>query len=248
MQFKDLIYPVFQPVVDVNGAPIYYEANVRAYGQRTDDGHTRLLAVAEEMGFVDTLDRIICEAAIDAGLGSRGPVGVNVSALTVQSSLEDFVLLVRRARSIPGGIVVELTETVQPDRMDLMERFISEVRSAGARIAVDDYGTGHFEPHDVCGIGPDFLKLAMPRVHEAMHDASARRWLAGAIDLANQVGAHVIAEGIEDESTLHFLTRSGVRYFQGYLWGLPSHVMPRRRDSFHHNREAAIRDTVKVTA
>lgn len=247
MQFKDLIYPVFQPVVDVNGAPIYYEANVRAYGQRTDDGHTRLLAVAEEMGFVDSLDCIICEAAIQAGFSAHSPVGVNVSAFTVQNALEEFLAAVKAARSLPRGIVVELTETVQPDRADLMERFVSEVRRTGARIAVDDYGTGHFEPRDVCAISPDFLKLAMPRVHAAMGDANARRWIADAVDLANQVGAQLIAEGIEDEATLHFLTRSGIRYFQGYLWGRPTHIIPQRLANFHYSHMAT-RGKVKVTA
>lgn len=229
MQFKDLIYPVFQPVVDVNGAPIYHEANVRAYGQRTDDGHTRLLAVAEEMGFVDSLDCIICEAAIQAALGSGCAVGVNVSAFTVQNALEDFLLAARRGRSLTGGLVVELTETVQPDRMDLMGQFVADVRRLGTRIAIDDYGTGHFEAGDILRIHPDYVKLALPRVQSAATDPAARRWLLEAIALTNSVGAEAIAEGIESESMLALMKQLGVRLFQGYYWGMPTHLLLGRR-------------------
>ena len=229
MQFRDLVYPVFQPVVDVNGAPIYYEANLRAYGQRTDDGHTRLLAVAEEMGFVDALDCIICEAAVEAGLSSRCAVGVNVSAFTVQNSPDDFLEVARRGRALPGGLVVELVETVQPDRMDLVDEFLNEVRKLGVRVAVDDYGTGHFEAGDIVRIAPDFIKLAMPRVRQAMTDAAARRWLLDAIALADRQNAQVIAEGVESEAMLNFLKQLGVRLFQGYLWGMPTHLLPMAR-------------------
>lgn len=215
--------------MDANGVPIYYEATLRAYGQRSEDGHARLLAVAEEMGFIDTLDCLICEAAIAAGLDSGCAIGVNVSAFTVQNSLEDFLGAARRGRSLCGGLVIELTETVQPDRMDLMDQFVREVRRSGARIAVDDYGTGHFEASDVERIQPDYVKLAMPRVHEAVANSDARGWLVGAISLATSLNAETIAEGIDRDSVMHMTRRLGVRLFQGYQWGLPTHLLPTKR-------------------
>jgi EAL domain-containing protein (putative c-di-GMP-specific phosphodiesterase class I) len=230
-RLPQLIYPVYQAVVDLNGAAVYYEASMRAYGQRSRDGHTRLLAVAEEMGFVDAVDCAICEQAIDAALSAAAPVGVNVSAFTVQNALEDFVHASRRARSVPGGLVIELTETVQPDRMDLMEQFMAEIRRLGARLAIDDYGDGHFEPSDVELMRPDFLKLAMSRVQGAMLSQAGRRWLLEAIAIGQGVGAQIIAEGVETEAMLGFLRQLGVRLFQGYHWGMPSHLLPRQRSS-----------------
>ena len=222
----------------MNGAAVYYEATMRAYGQRSDDGHSRLLAVAEEMGFVDTIDCIICGQAITTALNTAVPVGVNVSAFTVQNAFEDFLEAARRARSVAGGLVVELTETVQPDRMDLMDQFLSEVRRLGARIAIDDFGTGHFEPSDVASIRPDFLKLAMPRVQSAMVSQAARRWLLDAIRIGTEAGSQIIAEGVETEAMLNFLKQLGVRLFQGYCWGMPSHLLPRARPAAILNRTA----------
>lgn len=227
MNFRNLVYPVFHPVVDVNGSAVYHEATLRTWGQRTDDGHARFLAVAEEIGFIDSLDCIICEAAIEAALVSGSAVGVNVSSFTVQNSLEDFVGAARRARQLQGRFVVELTETVQPDRMDLMERFVAEMRRLRAQIAVDDYGTGHFEAGDIRAIRPDYVKLAMPRVLAAAREPPARGWLLEAIKLANDVGAQVIAEGVENEPLRALLKQMGVRLFQGYLWGRPAHLLAR---------------------
>jgi EAL domain-containing protein (putative c-di-GMP-specific phosphodiesterase class I) len=243
LNLRDLIYPVFHPVVDVNGVPIYYEATLRAYGQRTSDGHGRLLAIAEEMGFVDTLDCIICEAAIDAALTSGSSVGVNVSAFTVQNSLEEFLIAARRGRSLPGGLVIELTETVQPDRIDLMDQFVAEARRLKACIAVDDYGTGHFEASDVLRIQPDFVKIAMPRVHGSRNDAAARKWLVDAVALAQSADSHVIAEGVESEEVLRLMNQLGVRLFQGYLWGIPSHLLPVGQVLRHAARRQSITDS-----
>lgn len=227
LNFSNLIYPVFHPIVDANGVPVYYEATLRAYGQRSPDGHSRLLAVAEEMGFIHTLDCVIAEAAVEAAVGAGVAVGVNVSAFTVQNALEEFTEIVRRARRMRCALVVELTETIQPDRVDLLDEFVDAVRRLGGRIAVDDYGTGHFEEGDIGRIEPDYVKLALPRVQAAVADHVARSWLLGSLALVQKVSAQAIAEGVESELHLRLLRPLGVHLFQGYYWGLPSHLMSR---------------------
>jgi EAL domain-containing protein (putative c-di-GMP-specific phosphodiesterase class I) len=231
LKFANLLYPVFHPVVDVNGRALYYEANMRAYGQRRIDGHARLIAVAEEIGFMDAIDCAIASKAIEAAGNrisrwDRPAIGVNVSAFTVQNEPECFIQVLRRARLNRCPLVVELTETVQPDRMDLMDGFRNELKRLNISIAVDDYGTGHFEASDIAMMQPEYLKIAMPRVVAGLTDQAARHWLMEAIELANRHGAEVIAEGIEDAAMLEFVERLGVRYFQGYLWGKPTHLLP----------------------
>jgi len=227
LNLQNLIYPVFHAVVDVNGNPVYHEATMRAYGQRSSHGHARLIAVAEEMGFMDAIDDVIANHAIAAAVAASAPLGINVSAFTIQSAPEDYLATMRHGRRLRGGLVIELTETVQPDRMDLLDRFLEEARRQRARIAVDDYGTGHFEPADILAIRPDYVKLALPRVHSAMTNALARRWLVEAIALCDRIGAQAIAEGIENEAMFRFTGQLGIRLFQGFLWGTPSHLLPR---------------------
>ena len=130
-RLSQLLHPVFQSVVDGKGAPIYFEALMRTYGGSKRDVHLRLLKVAEEVGFVDEIDCTMVELALEAAAEAGVTVGVNVSSYTVQNSIEAFLkVLQRRPRGQP--VVVELTETLQPDRMDLMDRFVMEVRRLGA--------------------------------------------------------------------------------------------------------------------
>lgn len=223
-RLSQLLHPVFQPVVDASGAPIYFEALMRAYGG-PKGAHLRLLKVSEEVGFIDEIDCTIAELAIEAGAEAGAAVGVNVSAFTVQNSIDSFLkVLSRRARGQP--IVVEMTETLQPDRMDLMDRFVNEVRRLGGKIAVDDFGEGHFEPRDVEIIKPDFLKLAISRV-TSLESLPGRQWIAEAVELAAAVGADVVAEGVEADALRGLLRQLGVTAFQGYLWGSPTHLLPR---------------------
>jgi len=228
-RFSQLLLPFYQPVMGPAGTPVYFEALMRTYAaSETRDLHRRLLEVAEEAGFIDEIDCVIAQQALAAAVEAGVAVGLNVSAFTIQNALEDFLgVLKRRASGQP--LVVELTETLQPDRSDLMHRFVEEARSIGAQIAIDDYGDGHFEAADIGFLAPDFVKLAMARVKN-LSCSSGRQWLGDAVALANGVGADIVAEGVEDEATRALLSSMGVRLFQGHLWGLPSHLLPRAKD------------------
>lgn len=230
-RLRELVYPAFQAVVDSAGAIIYHEACLRTLATARPDNHVQLLLTAEATGFIDLIDHVIAAKAIEHAQHANAPVGVNASVFTIERNAESYLRLVATARRIPGGLVIEITETIESRNFGLLVDFVKEAKRLGGRIAIDDFGTGNFADEDIDALRPHFVKLAMPRVHDAFRSEQGRKWAREAVSRSEHVNATVIAEGIETEAQRELMERLGVGHFQGFLLSQPCHLLPRGRDT-----------------
>ncbi len=117
-------------------------------------------------------------------------------------------------------VVVELTEHAPVEDYAELGRALDELRSLGARVAVDDCGAGFTSLRHVALINPDFLKLDMVLCRDVREPARAA--LARAlVGFAAETGSTVIAEGIEEPDDLAALRDLGVELGQGFLLSRP---------------------------
>ncbi|MEO8383628.1 MAG: EAL domain-containing protein [Betaproteobacteria bacterium] len=226
-RLRDLIYPTFQAIVDSHGRVIYYEACVRTFAAPRNNTHVKLLSLAEEIGFIDLVDHVIAGKAIEQALHAGVPVGVNASVFTIERSAESYLRLIGSGRRLPGGLIVEITETIESQNFGLVLEFVRDARRLGARIALDDFGTGSFTDENVDAVRPNLVKIALPRVHEAVSSETGRKWVLDAVATAQRASAMVIAEGIESRAHQVLMENLGIGYFQGFALSMPSHVLPR---------------------
>jgi EAL domain-containing protein (putative c-di-GMP-specific phosphodiesterase class I) len=118
-------------------------------------------------------------------------------------------------------VVLELTEHSDVDDHERLIAALDDLRCSGVRLAVDDTGAGFASLQRLIDLRPDVIKL--DRVLVTGIDADpARRALAGALlAFAREVGATVVAEGIENAHENTVVRRLGVRYGQGFHLGRP---------------------------
>lgn len=121
-------------------------------------------------------------------------------------------------------LVVELTEHIEVDDYDALCSSIDRLREIGARIAIDDTGSGISTFAHILRLAPDVIKL--DRVLTMGIDTDpVRRALAGALmTFAAETGATVIAEGIETAAELDTVQRLDIRYGQGFYLGRPGSI------------------------
>lgn len=121
----------------------------------------------------------------------------------------------------PRALVLEVTESVAMQNVELTVEVLGALRGMGVGIAMDDFGTGqaslsylkHF-PMDSLKIDRGFVgDLGRSRVDAAM--------VTAIIDLAHGLGLSATAEGVESEEQLRFLRERGCDEFQGYLISRP---------------------------
>jgi EAL domain-containing protein (putative c-di-GMP-specific phosphodiesterase class I) len=113
---------------------------------------------------------------------------------------------------------------------------LDALRCRGVRLAVDDAGSGFSSLQHILNLKPDIIKLDRALV-EAIDTDPARRALAGSLlTFANEIGAQVIAEGIENLREQTALRRLGIRYGQGFHLGLPGPMSLADESSLHRPR------------
>ena len=133
--------------------------------------------------------------------------------------------VVRNSGLKPGRIVVELTERSAVADYACLAAALAPLRSAGIRIAIDDVGAGFSSMRHILRLSPELIKLDRTIVAGIDTNPNQRALCAAMVSFSSQIGASLIAEGIETEAELAAVTEVGINTGQGYLLGRPS-VIP----------------------
>ena len=91
----------------------------------------------------------------------------------------------------------------------------------GVPVCIDDFGAGAAAFRYLREFRVDYVKLDGAYVRGALQNAREHGFLLSMIELANFVGAKVIAEMIEQEDQARMMRELGVEYGQGWLFGKP---------------------------
>jgi diguanylate cyclase (GGDEF)-like protein len=230
------IRAVFQPIVRLTDlAPIGYEGLSRF---PTPPGLIALppdvtLAAAGRAGLRQELE-VACWAAIaEAGAPPHG----RLLFVNIAPDYLGHPRLLELAERLPSRLVIELTEQ---DAVQDCARLVERLRpwlARGAMVAVDDAGAGFTSLEYVAEIRPDFLKLARGMVTGVDQDPSRQAVLRATIAFAHEVGARIVAEGVEREEELGLLREAGADLGQGWLFGRPAAPWP-EAEALHAPRSA----------
>jgi diguanylate cyclase (GGDEF)-like protein len=181
--------------------------------------------IAELTGAVVALDRWVLDEAgrQAAAWGAGGPTGdgrflsVNLSPLAlVQPGLVDAVrAILARSRLRPEQLMLEVTETVEPDPAAVAET-LAALKGLGVRLAIDDFGTGFASLSRLLDSPFDVIKIDESLLQAMSHDPRAGAIVSGILDLARRLGSTTIAEGLETADQLTELRQLGCHYGQGF--------------------------------
>ncbi len=123
-------------------------------------------------------------------------------------------------------IVVELTEHELFGARAALDGALADLRARGARIALDDAGSGYAGLRQLIAVAPDILKLDRALVRGAHADPAKLALLEAMISFASSTGAAVCGEGIEDLEDLRALGALDATYAQGYALARPGPAWP----------------------
>ncbi|MDQ6422226.1 EAL domain-containing protein [Paenibacillus sp. LHD-117] len=126
--------------------------------------------------------------------------------------------LLSRYNADPSRIVIEITEESFQGSMDVLRSVIDRYRSQGCLIAIDDVGSGFSSADRIAQIQPNLLKIDMHMVKRSATHNGYYGVLRSFSELAEQIGASLLFEGVETTEDLERAIRSGARYVQGYLF------------------------------
>lgn len=228
------IRTLFQPIVsltdrsDITG----FEALSRGPSRTTFENPLLLFDIAKEHHLIFELDHLCRETALHnaARMDPMLKVFINCLPTMVQDPMFRDASLERTLAEIhltPANIVLEITEREAIENIELFRKAMAYYAERGFRIAVDDVGAGYASLEMVVHLKPDLLKLDLAIVRN-IHENRVKQEVAKTLQhLAADLGASVIAEGIETEEEWDYLNHLGITYGQGYLFGRPAPHLPR---------------------
>jgi EAL domain-containing protein (putative c-di-GMP-specific phosphodiesterase class I) len=117
--------------------------------------------------------------------------------------------------------VVELTEHHPVEDYAELDSALAHLRRQGARVAVDDVGSGFASFRHVTRVRPEILKLDRTLVCGIDEDPVRQSLASAIVAFARDVGATVVSEGIESEGELSCLVDLSVGCGQGFFLGRP---------------------------
>jgi EAL domain-containing protein (putative c-di-GMP-specific phosphodiesterase class I)/CheY-like chemotaxis protein len=222
---KERMNMVFQPIVELeSGRVVGHEALARFVDDPTRspadwfaDADLVGLTVDLEITAIRLALRALHELPVDTYLS------VNVSPTTALSDrLVPEVLGVAPAR-----VFLEITEHAPIVDYDALVCALRPLRERGVRLAIDDAGSGFASLRHILSLSPDLIKLDISLTQSIDTDTSRRALARGLISFGNEVGTHLLGEGVETAAELAALRELGVPYAQGYFLGRPGPVPPR---------------------
>jgi EAL domain-containing protein (putative c-di-GMP-specific phosphodiesterase class I)/AmiR/NasT family two-component response regulator len=224
----DAIEMVFQPVADLLVGTIRGVEALARFRSADDRPPDAWFAEATAVGLGVELEMAAVEAALRRipDLPPAVVMAVNVSPTTAMS---DRFATAIRSNPTPERVVIELTEHVPIDDYDLLVGMLDEHRQAGTRVAVDDAGAGYAGLHHIVHLRPDVLKLDRELTLAIEEDPAKRAMAASMVHFANEIGAVLVAEGIETQAALDCLVDLGVTHGQGYHLARPG-LLPLESD------------------
>ncbi|QDG77194.1 EAL domain-containing protein [Labrenzia sp. PHM005] len=118
-------------------------------------------------------------------------------------------------------IVVEVTERYPLEDMDLARKIMAEMQALGVRVALDDVGTGHGGMAYLQKLGVDIIKIDKMFIDSISSDDNSTTIVDSMVELADNLGMGIIAEGVEEEEQIDRLMELGVTAAQGYYFAQP---------------------------
>lgn len=228
---ETVLRSAFQPIIEVTGEGLRvfgYEALIRPYrnGRRISVETFFTDATTEESRLIDRLCRSVhfCNFAAFGPKDASLLVNVDPAAYG-DADLAEIVAgnslrCLSDAGLKPDQIIYEIVE--QPSTSEqLVFAIAAQLRAAGARIAVDDFGGQALDFARLAMLRPDIVKMDGGILQKARAGGAHLKHLGRLCQVVDRFGIDLLIEGIETADDLQTCLRLNPRYLQGYNFGRP---------------------------
>ena len=223
----------YQPIVSLSSQEISgFEALVR--WNHPDKGliyPDKFIATAEETGIITKVDLWVLEQVCQQlkvwqEKGVYSPtvtVSVNFSSKHFVHSgfVEQITNILKQADIEPNRIKLEITETTLIENTAVAKNLFARLKELGFSLSLDDFGTGYSSLSYLQQFPLDVLKIDRCFIQELNHNSKNATITLALIKIAHQLGLSVIAEGVETEAEIAFLSKNNCDNIQGYYFSPP---------------------------
>lgn len=183
------------------------------------------LPVAKEYKLYDQLSQMMIEKVIDDSAGRQYSVTINLNTSDIYNqNILNLIFGKLKGLAHPERIIFEIVESEAITDYEYLKTFTDKIHGLGAKIAVDDFGSGYSNLMHLLRIDLDYIKITGEIVKDVKTDPSCREFINMISAWANGRDKKVIAEFVENEDIQRIVKRCKVAYSQGYLFSRPKRM------------------------
>lgn len=215
----------YQPIVDAQSSMIHgVEALVR---WPSDDGSyimpERFIPIAEKNNMIKYLSAYVINTVFSdldmlLKLNSNLTVHINLSCqdLLGKNLINVLNSQISSKKVDPSRIIFELTESMVMTDVEQTKTLIEQLIEMGFSVSIDDFGTGFSSFSILKELPISQIKIDKSFVTQCLLEDKDRAIIETTLFLAKRLGCSVVAEGVENDETTHYLAQQGCKYIQGY--------------------------------
>lgn len=220
---RDAFQLVYQPIIELKtGVLHHFEALARF---DNDASPKETIRLAEELGLIADFDLAVVSAVAKELARNTGlRIAANLSAASFEKPnfVRRLLQITAFQPSLRSRLLLELTETEEIDSLPDVSVFLAELREAGHKICLDDFGVGAASLNylrrldvDVVKIDGSYIRL----LEESPRDAAVLRHI---VALCRELGILTIAEMVESPEIAERVRALGIDQGQGWHFGRPT--------------------------
>lgn len=213
----------YQPVINAKtGAVAHYECLLRLVDQNGKINSAGvLIPIAEKMGMINIIDHLVLEMVFkELAQAPDVVLAYNISNMTTSDRkwYGRFTEIATRHPDIASRMVIEITETAAHRDLRETAYFVASLQEYGARVALDDFGSGYTSFRQLKALSVDMIKIDGSFVKDLVDNVDNRFFVKTLLDFTNAFGLDSVAECVETGETAKLLMELGVQFMQGYYF------------------------------
>ena len=233
---ENRLYPVFQPIYDnKTGHLVKYECLARL---KDKDGTVIsplvFIEVAQMIQMYPVVTEIMIHKSFRAFQGTGLNFSVNISLEDIQSeATQKMIFDAIKQYDVAHQVTFEILENQALEDDDEIFRFINKVKRLGAKIAIDDFGSGYANYEHLAKLQADIIKIDGSLIKKLEYDSVALSVVESMIVFAKKLKMKVVAEFVSTEAIHNKVKEQGIDFSQGFYLSEPLDSLP---DQFHNGR------------
>ncbi|MEK8022797.1 MAG: EAL domain-containing protein [Candidatus Hydrogenedentota bacterium] len=250
---KGLLYPVFQPIIDVRRGTVHAVESLLRIRHPEITGPKMYFDYAEKFNALRDISYAAHTNAVrhlpDLAPGQKMFLNLHPKDFTEYAHL-DAASNPFRGHDL-SRIVFEITERIYIDDPSGFTSLVRYFKSLGVGIAVDDLGSGYSSLEMLASLEPDYIKFDMSLIRGIDKNERKQKLLRALLYYGEQIGCRCVAEGVETPEELAFMAALKCDLIQGFLLFKPAESFRSDNDVSERLREVHVgwvRDMLARTA
>jgi diguanylate cyclase (GGDEF)-like protein/PAS domain S-box-containing protein len=220
---EDQIVPYYQPIIDnKTGKIVKYEALARLIKDDDVIPPGAFIDISKKIKYYHEITRAMLIRCFK-DFGEKRDIGISIN-LTIEdiANVRTFNLIIELLANnkYNDNITFELVESDGIEDFELFNKFLTTIKTYGAKISIDDFGTGYSNFSYLSKIEPDFLKIDGSLIKN-INNSKDFDVVKTIIDFAKMYHISTVAEFVENEDIYILVKELGIDYSQGYYFSKP---------------------------